>query len=112
MILAGIDEAGYGPMLGPLVVGCCAFAVDGVDPAGELPCLWKRLKKIAGKNRSKTGRKLQINDSKMVYSPAIGLKELERSGLAVAGTLAPMIESVEQFVELTAGQAVADLAEH
>lgn len=28
MILAGLDEAGYGPLLGPLVVGCCAISVD------------------------------------------------------------------------------------
>ena len=113
MILAGIDEAGYGPLLGPLVVGCCAFVVDGVDPTGELPCLWKRLKKITSKNRSKTGRKLYINDSKLVYSPSAGLKELERSVLAVAGTLgSSYCERLEDFIELTASHAVADLAEH
>jgi ribonuclease HII len=113
MILAGIDEAGYGPLLGPLVVGCCAFVVDGADPAADLPCLWKRLKKITSKNRSKTGRKLHINDSKLVYSPATGLKELERSVLAVAGTLGPtFVERLEDFIQLTAAHAVTDLAEH
>src|SRR5690349_12213948 len=54
MILAGIDEAGYGPLLGPLVVGCCAFELTDGDPAAdELPCLWKRLRKLVSKNRTK-----------------------------------------------------------
>jgi hypothetical protein len=88
MILAGIDEAGYGPLLGPLVVGCCAFQLDA-DPAGELPCLWKLLKKVVGKTRSKTGRRIHINDSKLVYQPGPeGLKELEKGILTLLATVA------------------------
>ena len=110
MILAGIDEAGYGPLLGPLVVGCCAFEVKVDDPA-RLPCLWKKLRKTTSKNRCKKGKRLHVNDSKLVYSPSIGLKELERSILAVAGTLFEKPEELNAFLRHVAAHAIADLSE-
>jgi len=105
MILAGIDEAGYGPVLGPLVVGCCAFAVDCDEPAqsDKLPCLWKRLRRIASKNRCKRGRRIHINDSKIVYSPNTGLKELERSVLALLAASGHSCNDLPSLLDCLAG---------
>lgn len=127
MIVAGIDEAGYGPLLGPLVVGCCAFQIDDADdgPAIDtgggtavadatrtLPCVWSRLKKHVSRNRSKTGRKIHINDSKLVYSPSNGLKELERSVLAVMAASGDWPASLDSLIARVAPHAVKELAEH
>lgn len=77
-IVAGIDEAGFGPTLGPLVVSGVAFRVpdDQVDR-----CLWEALHQTCTKQPKHAGRKLVIADSKKVYRPKAGFAGLERAVL-------------------------------
>ena len=112
MILAGIDEAGYGPVLGPLVVGTCAFELDADPAAIDLPCLWKLLRKLVSKNRLRDGKKLHINDSKLVYSTSAGLKELERSVLTVAAASGEVPGNLDAFLHRVAPAVVAEMGRY
>jgi hypothetical protein len=79
MILAGIDEAGYGPTLGPLVVAGTVFRVpDEEGPAP--PDLWKMLGRSTC--RRPDGRRVPVDDSKKLYSTAKGIGGLEEGVLA------------------------------
>ena len=85
-ILVGIDEAGYGPPLGPLVVSAAAFRVR--DPGVDL---WQALAAVV--RRCGTGRKgdsLVVDDSKRVYSSGRGLKQLERTVLSFTPPTTPL----------------------
>lgn len=110
MILAGVDEAGYGPLLGPLVVGCCAFELPETEHLAPLPCLWKRLGRLVSRNRSRSGRKIHINDSKQVYSPSNGLHELERSLLSIAIAANIPTASLDTLMAQVAPHVLTDLA--
>ncbi len=76
--LIGVDEAGYGPNLGPLVMTSVACRVP---EAAAAPDLWDVLRTVVRKAGPDDGR-IVVADSKQVYDPHSGIGALERGVLA------------------------------
>jgi hypothetical protein len=70
------------------------------------------LRKVVSRHRVRSGKKLHVNDSKQVYSPAQGLKELERSVLTLAWAGSAWGEALHDFLDRFADQTLPQLAEH
>lgn len=88
LIYAGIDEAGYGPMFGPFVVARSVFVIEQAEPISEkLPSIWELLENAICQSISDRRRRIAVNDSKKLYTPAAGLAHLERGVLAFAALL-------------------------
>src|SRR5690606_28526958 len=76
----GTDEAGYGPNLGPLVIGASVWHYRGAQP---LDVALKKLARALGTLAEPTPEVgFCIADSKRLYSPARGLARLESCLLA------------------------------
>jgi ribonuclease HII len=78
LVYAGIDEAGYGPMFGPLCVGASVFVLEEYNPDDGAPDLWSLLHTIVCKSRKDKHRRIAVNDSKKLKS---GSKPADLFGL-------------------------------
>ncbi len=72
MIVLGVDEAGYGPPLGPLVVAATCWRF----PVQTASALWPRMRRCAGQLHDAG---LHVADSKQVYRAGRGWPELEQA---------------------------------
>ncbi len=89
-VVVGIDEAGYGPLLGPLVVSASLLQVT--DDLLET-CFWQTLRSSVAKTRQHARGRLVINDSKKLHDGTGRYRPLQRAVLAyltAAGDTTPV----------------------
>ena len=103
-IIAGIDEAGYGPPLGPLVVSATVFRVPDEHADTDL---WKLLTRSVSPN-PRVKRKLVVADSKQSYSRSKGVGVIEETSLCFAGVSAGRYERVGALLGALAGEEADD----
>jgi len=98
-VYAGIDEAGYGPILGPLVIARSVFVLEDHYSSESCPPLWSLLKSIVCKAAADKKRRIAINDSKLLYNPAGGLRNLERGVLSFVSANGCKPDRLDQLLD-------------
>jgi len=106
-IIAGIDEAGYGPLLGPLVVTATAFEVP---TAASEACLWDTLSSVVAVRSKQRDARLVVADSKKLYHGPDDLWRLELPVLAMLATAGRRPKRLPGLLGVLCPQAGDDLA--
>ncbi|MCK4601176.1 MAG: hypothetical protein KAU28_01835 [Phycisphaerae bacterium] len=109
--IAGIDEAGFGPLLGPLVVAATAFEVS--DELADVS-LWRLLAGSVSRRPGRRSGKIAIGDSKKLFSRqrANPLEHLERGVLAALAVCERRPDSLRKLLGCLAPAAGKEVANY
>ena len=108
-LLVGIDEAGYGPLLGPLVVSSAALTVPDELLKADM---WKVLKSSVSKTKRGLAGRLLIADSKKVFNRKAGCGHLRRGVISAIRCLDRGYEipgNVKELAEILCPASLARL---
>lgn len=78
-LVIGVDEAGYGPFIGPLVVGMTMFRVETHSMETDW---WRRLRRTVARAHVANGSRWIVDDSKKVLARRDGREQLARTASA------------------------------
>lgn len=107
-LVIGMDEAGYGPNLGPLVITVSVWEVPGHPRDTDF---WAELRDVVSQERPNSDDQLQIADSKQVYSPGKGLRQLERGVHSVLTQRQAPLNSLHQLTAWLTHSAINENGE-
>jgi hypothetical protein len=109
VVLVGIDEAGFGPILGPLIVSSSTFSLPHNLLTSDM---WQVLRKSVGDRRKYLAGRLLITDSKKAYSRSSGIKHLQRTVLTALKCLGKEPSTLTEFVELLCPDCLCRLSDY
>ncbi|MBN1974026.1 MAG: hypothetical protein JW787_10340 [Sedimentisphaerales bacterium] len=108
-VLVGIDEAGFGPILGPLIASSCSFSLPDNLLKSDL---WEILRKSISVTRKHLLGRLLVTDSKKAYSKSAGIKHLERTVLTMLKSMDRQPRTLAELIEILCPSSLERLNEY